>query len=43
MTNLRNDEENPIPQLVTLNQSDIGCTLPNKDNPFMNTPFFDVA
>ena len=43
MTNLRNNKENPVPQLVTLKESDIGCTLPNKDNPFMNTPFFDVA
>lgn len=52
MTNLRNDVDmngdmnkgmNSIPELVTLKEMDIGCTLPNKDNPFMNTPFFDVA
>jgi len=40
MTELRNDTE---PQLVTLSETDIGCSLPNKDNPFMNTPFYDVA
>ena len=38
-TNLRND----VPNLVTLQDHNLGCTLPNKDNPFMNTPFFDVA
>ena len=40
MTDLRNDKE---PLLVTLSELDIGCTLPNKDNPFMNTSFVDVA
>jgi len=39
LTNLRND----VPDLITLSDHNIGCTLPNKDNPFMNTPFFDVA
>ena len=24
-------------------EHNIGCQLPTKDNPFMNTPFFDVA
>lgn len=43
MTNLKNDIPEPEPKLVTLSETDIGCTLPNKDNPFMNTPFFDVA
>lgn len=43
MTNLKNDVKQPVPELVTLNEMDIGCSLPNKDNPFMNTPFFDVA
>jgi len=39
MTDLKND----VPSLVTLGDHNIGCKLPNKDNPFMNTPFFDVA
>jgi len=39
MSHLKNDD----PQLVSLNSNNIGCTLPNKDNPFMNTMFFDVA
>ena len=39
MTDLRNNS----PNLVTLQDHNIGCTLPNKDNPFMNTPFYDVA
>ena len=38
-TNLRND----APNLVTLEDHNLGCTLPNKENPFMNTPFYDVA
>ena len=38
-TNLRND----VPNLISLQDHNIGCTLPNKHNPFMNTPFFDVA
>ena len=36
-------DEERISTMSSLNESDIGCTLPNKDNPFMNTPFFDVA
>ena len=39
MTDLKND----VPSLVSLGDHNIGCKLPNKDNPFMNTPFFDVA
>lgn len=40
MTSLKNDE----PQLIKLSDdNNIGCKLPNKDNPFMNTMFFDVA
>ena len=38
-TQLRND----VPNLISLKDYDMGCSLPNKDNPFMNTPFFDVA
>lgn len=38
-TKLRNDE----PTLISLKDHDMGCTLPNKDNPFMNTPFFNIA
>ena len=38
-TQLRNDD----PNLISLQDHNIGCTLPNKHNPFMNTPFFDVA
>jgi len=38
-TQLRNDTMDPI----TSGEHNLGCTLPNKDNPFMNTPFFDVA
>ena len=38
-TNLRND----VPNLISLQDHNIGCTIPNKHNPFMNTPFFDVA
>ena len=37
------DLKNDVPNLVTLKDHNLGCTLPNKDNPFMNTPFFDVA
>ena len=29
------------PNLISLQDHNIGCTLPNKHNPFMNTPFFD--
>ena len=39
-TNLMNDVI-PSPQIVQ--EHNIGCQLPTKDNPFMNTPFFDVA
>ena len=38
-TQLRND----VPNLISLPEHNIGCKLPTKDNPFMNTPFFDVA
>jgi len=38
-TQLRNDD----PNLISLQDHNIGCTLPNKHNPFMNTPFFDVS
>ena len=38
-TQLRND----IPKLVSLQDHNIGCSLPDKNNPFMNTPFYDVA
>ena len=37
------DLKNDVPNLVTLKDHNLGCTLPNKDNPFMNTPFFDIA
>jgi len=39
-TNLMNDVVTE-PQVVQ--EHNIGCQLPTKDNPFMNTPFFDVA
>ena len=39
-TNLMNDI---IPTHETIQEHNIGCQLPTKDNPFMNTPFFDVA
>jgi len=39
ITNLKNND----PQLVNLKDHNIGCSLPNKDNPFMNPMFFDVA
>ena len=39
MTDLKND----VPTLVSLKDHNIGCSLPNKDNPFMNPMFFDVA
>ena len=35
--NLRND----VPNLVTLEDHNLGCTLPNKENPFMNPTFND--
>ena len=37
-TNLRND----IPSVITQDHN-IGCQLPTKDNPFMNTSFVNVA
>ena len=44
---LRNDKpiegSEKAPTLITLKQHNMGCDLPTKDNPFMNTPFFDVA
>ena len=40
-THLMNDIVIPEPQVVK--EHNIGCQLPTKDNPFMNTPFFDVA
>ena len=39
MTNLKNDQGPEVP----IEDHNIGCQLPTKDNPFMNTPFFDVA
>ena len=39
-TQLRNDIAN---NNIVSGQHNLGCSLPNKDNPFMNTPFFDVA
>ena len=39
-TNLMNDI---IPTPGQVQEHNIGCQLPTKDNPFMNTPFFDVA
>ena len=50
-TNLRNDKPTPdvVGILATNNKPTLSdgendvCSLPTKDNPFMNTPFFDVA
>jgi hypothetical protein len=39
MTDFKND----VPTLVSLKDHNIGCSLPNKDNPFMNPMFYDVA
>lgn len=39
MTKLKND----IPLDLSKQEHNVGCQLPTKDNPFMNTPFFDVA
>jgi hypothetical protein len=36
LTTLKNDR-------IPVEEHNIGCKLPTKDNPFMNTPFFDVA
>jgi len=38
-THLRNDN----PSALSLQEHNLGCSLPNKHNPFMNTPFYDVA
>ena len=38
ITDLKNDI--PVNEMKPHN---IGCTIPTKDNPFMNTPFFDIA
>ncbi len=38
MVNMKNDQ--PI---VAPEEHNIGCSLPTKHNPFMNTPYFDVA
>jgi hypothetical protein len=38
---LKNDN---VPVDVSIEQShNVGCQLPTKDNPFMNTPYFDIA
>lgn len=42
MTRLKNDKPN-IEDIPPTESHNIGCQLPTKDNPFMNTPFFDVA
>ena len=39
-TQLRNDIIN---NEIVSGKHNLGCSLPTKDNPFMNTPFFDVA
>ena len=39
MTKLKNDK----PLDLSKQEHNVGCQLPTKDNPFMNTPFFDVA
>ena len=41
ITKLKNDTM-PLQDIPT-QEHNIGCQLPTKDNPFMNTPFFDVA
>jgi hypothetical protein len=43
-TNLMNDTI-PVSQPISSStqEHNIGCQLPTKDNPFMNTPFYDVA
>ena len=41
ITKLKNDKM-PLEDIPT-QEHNIGCQLPTKDNPFMNTPFFDVA
>jgi hypothetical protein len=41
MTQLKNDK---APEdLPPTQEHNIGCKLPTKDNPFMNTPYFEVA
>ena len=32
-----------IPVDVSTQPHNVGCQLPTKDNPFMNTPYFDIA
>ena len=39
-TQLRNDIIN---NEIVSGKHNLGCSLPTKDNPFMNTPFFDVS
>jgi len=41
MTKLKNDH--PPQDMIPTEEHNIGCQIPTKDNPFMNTPFFDVA
>ena len=40
-TQLRNN--NNISNDIVSGKHNLGCSLPTKDNPFMNTPFFDVS
>lgn len=41
LNKLKNDV--PIPVDVSTQPHNVGCQLPTKDNPFMNTPYFDIA
>lgn len=45
MNNLKNDNTlyEEIPLDVSTLSHNVGCQIPTKDNPFMNTPYFDIA
>jgi hypothetical protein len=45
MNNLKNDNTlyEEIPVDVSTLSHNVGCQIPTKDNPFMNTPYFDIA
>jgi hypothetical protein len=43
LNNYENKLRNDNPEVISIKNHNIGCQLPTKDNPFMNTMFYDVA
>ena len=42
LNNYENKLRNDNPEVISIKNHNIGCQLPTKDNPFMNTMFYDT-